>query len=458
MSSSPEKALPRVDASEPRQPPERFPHGLRQTWEIELLISGAVVFALLQLPSVLDRTFDRLDPHLEGTLETGLLIVYCYLALALYTLIGSFILHLAARGYWVGLIGLEAVFPQGVQWERSQYGPIGRRFYEERAPSLPTLIARVDDFCSTIFSFAFMLVFGFIASTFWAGLLGLAAFSISRLLFGGERLGDIFQALIFLLFVPLLLTPVLDKAIGKKLDPAGRPARLLLGVTGFYHRAFLMDLYSPISNVLFTNVRKQVMYPVFIASFLVLMMAFVGAALIRNDRISLDSEIYRPEEPGEHEVGFRYYESLRPAGEVFRNVPSIQADVIRDPYVKLFIPYYPRRHNPFIEKRCPGVRPLREGGFRLESRSGNDKGQGSPEAVLRCFAGIHRVALDGKPIASPSFHFYTHPKTGLRGIVTYIPTAGLSRGSHLLRVEAVPRPEPKKGEKPPQPDLIRFWR
>ena len=355
------------------------------------------------------------------------------------------------------LIGLEAVFPQGVQWERAQYGPIGRRFYEERAPSLPTLIARVDDFCSTIFSFAFMLVFGFIASIFWAGLLGLAAFSISRLLFGGERLGDIFQVLVFLLFIPLLLTPVLDRAIGKRLDPAGRPARLLLGVTGFYHRALLMNLYSPISNVLFTNVRKQVMYPVFIASFLVLMMAFVGAALIGNDRISLDSEIYRPEEPGEHEVDFRYYESLRPPGEVFRNVPSIQADVIRDPYVKLFIPYYPRRHNPFIEKRCPGVRPLREAGFRLESRSRDDKPQGSPEAVLRCLAGIHRVALDGKPIPSPSFHFYTHPKTGLRGIVTYLSTAGLSRGSHLLRVEAVPRAEPEKGEPPPDPYLIRFW-
>jgi len=58
----------------------------------------------------------------------------------------------------------------------------------------------------------------------------------------------------------------------------------------------------------------------------------------------------------------------RPAEEIFRTLPSIQSDVIRDPYVKLFIPYYPRRHNPVVEKRCPGVRPLKEPGLRFEDR------------------------------------------------------------------------------------------
>ena len=67
------------------------------------------------------------------------------------------------------------------------------------------------------------------------------------------------------------------------------------------------------------------------------------------------------------------------------------------------------------------------------------------------------MTLDGQPVPNLEFEFATHPKTGLRGIVGYIPTAGLSPGSHLLSVNAVPRPEPRKGEKPPEPYLIRFW-
>ena len=80
--------------------------------------------------------------------------------------------------------------------------------------------------------------------------------------------------------------------------------------------------------------------------------------------------------------------------------------------------------------------------------------------MLRCLAEIHRVALDGKPLPGLEFQFSTHPETGVRGILGYIPAAGLPPGSHLLRVEAAPRAEaePRKNERPPDPYLIRFWR
>ncbi|MFP5286350.1 MAG: hypothetical protein ACLGI9_11485 [Thermoanaerobaculia bacterium] len=420
--------------------------------------AGAVVFALLQLPSGVDEVYERLDPHLASTVAFGVFLVYYYAKLTLYALIAAFLVHLTARAYWVGLVGLEAVFPHGVRWENSQYGPIGRRFYQERVPPLSTLIARTDDFCSTIFSFAFTIVFIFVFSIFWAGVLAMIALAVSRLLFDGERMGDVFRTLAFLLLIPTTVAPLLDKWIGKKLSPTGLPARFLYGLTAFYYRALFMNLYAPVTNVLFTNVRKKAIYPIFAASFVVLLGAFLLSMVLQGDVISLDSEIYLPAEEGEHSVRPEYYESLRPEGEIFRALPSIQSDVIRDPYVKLFIHYYPRRHNPAIEKRCPGVRPLKEAGLRFEDpRPGTGEAEGDPEAVLQCLAKIHRVSLDGKPLAEVPFRFYTHPGTGLRGIVAYLPTARLSRGSHLLRVDAVPRPEPEPGEKPPESHLIRFW-
>ncbi len=436
---------------------ERFAHGLRQTWELELVISGAVAFALLQLPSAVDRVYERIDPHLADNLAGGAFIGLYYTKLALYTLIASFMVHIIARAYWVGLVGLEAVFPRGVRWEKATSGPISREVQQERLPSLPQLITRTDDFCSMIFSFSFMIVFIFVLSILWAGMLGLLALAISRLVFGGERMGDIFRILAGILLAPSILGPLLDKALGNKVDPSGPVARGIRALSVFTYRVLGMGLYGPIMMTLATNVRKKVFYAVFTAAFVIVFGAFFLSELTRGGQLSLSSEVYVPGKLGENEVSPVYYEDQRPEDEVFPLLPSIPSDVIDGPYVKLFIPYSARRHNPAIERRCPGVKPLRQEGLQFTRRNAGTPPAVPTRQVLQCLTQIHRVTLDGKPLSGLEFNFSTHPKTGLRGIVGYVPTAGLSAGSHLLRVEAVPRPEPRKGERPPDPYLIRFW-
>ena len=95
-------------------------------WELELLISGAVVFSLLQVPGVVDGLFAHVQVHLAERAHFGAFMLYTYVKLILYTLISCFILHLGTRAYWVGLIGLETVFPHGVRWEDTSYGPVVR--------------------------------------------------------------------------------------------------------------------------------------------------------------------------------------------------------------------------------------------------------------------------------------------------------------------------------------------
>jgi hypothetical protein len=437
---------------------ERFAHGLRQTWELELVISGAVAFALLQLPSAVDQVYERIDPHLADNLAGGAFIVLYYTKLALYTLIASFMIHIVARAYWVGLVGLEAVFPRGVRWDKATSGPITRKLYQERLPSLPELITKTDDFCSMIFSFSFMVVFIFVFSIVWAGLLGLLALVISRLAFGGEHLGEIFKILALLLLAPVALAPMLDKALGNKVDPAGPAARTIRALNLWAYRALGMGLYGPIMMTLSTNIRKKAFYAVFTAAFVVVFGAFVVSILTRGGLVSLSSEVYVPGKAGENEVSPIYYEDQRAEDEVFPRIPSIQSDVVRDPYVKLFIPYYPRRHNPALRQRCPGVKPLQEEGLQLENPNESAPPAAATRQVLQCLAQIHRVTLDGQPVPGLEFQFATHPESGLRGIVGYIPAANLAPGGHLLRIEAVPKADAPKGARLPDPYLIRFWR
>lgn len=87
-----------VEAEVLPEPRRSFPQGYDRTWELELLISGAVAFTLLQLPGAADGAFDRLSPRLGEGLPRLLMFGYVYIKIILYALIATFIVHLAARG------------------------------------------------------------------------------------------------------------------------------------------------------------------------------------------------------------------------------------------------------------------------------------------------------------------------------------------------------------------------
>ena len=99
------------------------------TWELELLICGAVLFALFQIPPVLNSFFAHIEPHATTTMLSAILLVQIYVKAIVYALTASFVVHLVARAYWVGLVGLHSVFPNGVKWENFKAGPVTLEVY-----------------------------------------------------------------------------------------------------------------------------------------------------------------------------------------------------------------------------------------------------------------------------------------------------------------------------------------
>lgn len=409
---------------------------LSRTWEMELLISGGLVFSLFQLSSALDGGFRRIEPHLSVELMMGAAMGYQIVKVILYALIGSFALHLLARAYWIGLVGLHSVFPGGVRWEEVTSGPISKRVNQELAPPLPRLIGKTNDFCSTIFSFAFLIVLAFAAGLLWTAPALLIAYLASRFASFEDPIQLIFLSLALVAVLPVTLSilALVDKYYGSRLNPSGRMARTIEKALRGWTRMPLELLYRTITLVLVTNVRKRTIYSFLYLGMGALFLLFVVKDLWRvGDDFSSSS--YLPEERGGHSLDAAYYEDRWPEGRII-TVPSIQDDILEEPYIRLFIPYDPIRHDAVLGKRCPQVSAE------------------APERVLRCLADFHRVALDGKAMPRLGLRFYTHPRSGVRGMLAYIPTAGLARGEHLLRVEAVPG---RRAKTPPKPHLIRFW-
>jgi hypothetical protein len=431
---------------------------LSRTWELELLISGAVVFGLLKLPGAIDAAFVRADDNMSGALFLIGFVIYFYLKAMVYVLIASLLLHLTARAYWVGLVGLESVFPRGVQWDAARFGPLTKDVYREKLRTLPQLIDAVDDFCSVIFAFVFLVVIGILYTILIGSLCAVVAYGIDSLLFSGQQ----FEALLTIILVTLAAGPLLlaavDRRYGGRADMHPGSRARLRALMWLFARLQLMPLYGTLILTLFTNAPRRVIYPIVYVVSIGTTIFLFSELLLRRDVLTAGSAALVPDEPGRTGVDYRYYESRgqSQAQPFTASLPTIQSDVITDPYIRLFLPYYARRDNDVFPRVCPGVQPVREGGisFGLEGTRAV-----SPErsaAALRCLVALRRVTLDGQPQPDLEFRFYRDPRTGHDGIVTYIPVAGLSRGAHLLTVNRPARSR-DAGTSASAPHYVWFW-
>jgi hypothetical protein len=420
------------------------------TWEIELLISGLVLIGLLQLPALLDRFFDPRLPHAIGGVRTVLFALQLYLKAAAFALIASFVVHLVARGYWVGLIGLNSVFPRGPRWDQLRYGPVSIEYYRRRFQSLPDRIATVDDFCSVAFPFAFLVVFMVIVSLALGGVFGGITYLVTKFLLGGRDGQVVFFALATAFMVLPLSIALTDKKLGARIPPGSAAGRALrMGVRAMA-TITMMPLIAPVMLTLFSNIRKTLIYPVFYLAFFGVLAASFMSVLVRRGQLQVNAyDYFGPSRT--HEVDGRFYETMRPEDHAFDAVPMIQSDMVADPYVRLFIPTLPRRMNPWVERHCPEVTPIARRGLTGAADSVPDR---AAAATLACLGRAFAIQVNGAPRPELDLRFHEHPRLGLRGVITYIPTDSLPRGRNEIRVNAIPAADSITLP----PFVIPFWR
>ncbi len=430
------------------------------TWELELFLSGALVFATMKLPSVVQSFFAGVEPHLAGMTRSVVLNISIYATAIAYTLLITFSVHLVGRAQWVALMGLNSVFPGGIRWDVLKIGPIAREIYQERAPKLQNAIARLDNFCSIVFSAGLLFVILFIYSATLVLVLGGIGWGLARIFSDGQDV-FVYAAFAGLIFVLIPVTASLaDKKFSDRLTPGSTARRVVHGMLYFSYVINFTRATGPVMWTVMSNIgRAKVMAALYVGLMAII---FLSAAdrLARQGSLSVNGyDFYGPSL--RHGVATAHYETQRRANASPR-APIIQSDMIRDPYVRLFIPYSPSRHNPSLARACPGLRPVQPQGLQV----GPDDLVPDSLAVpaLQCLAKLHAVALDGQPRPDLVFAFHEHTATGLRGILTYIPVDSLPRGRHVITVMPAP-----PGVLPTdsaalanavwkQPWVIPFWR
>ncbi len=423
-----------------------FLHELHsRSWEMELLLSAAVIFSLFQLPSLLD-TFAEYIHFTIGTpstlffADTSILTLYS----ASYILIANFLAHLVMRSFWIGLVGLDRAYPLGIRVERLTYSGFLRDYVRSHAGQLQHLITTVDRVASIIFSFTFLIV-GLLVSIATV----IAAMMSIVILLDIRGMAVLFVTFVpFVVILPAMTIIALDKFTDRFKPEWKQSERLAKTSERVYHLLHTVTprfFMGPILFVLSTNMKRW--------KFIALTWAYILGATLSGlasaaGYVEYKSAVFYSDNAGKNSMNALFYDSQRPERKYVLE-PSIQSDIIVDKYIRLFIPYNVR-NNDSLFKHSEGVQFFAPEGVRFRISSSGVSEEVRDRAALETMKKFYAVALNDSLLTDCEFVFYQHPKTTAKGVITYIPTTLARQGRNILSVQ-------ERFAAHPQTWYISFW-
>lgn len=438
---------------------DALPRHTTPTWEMELLISGATVFALLQLPGALDEWFYAWFPRFARPLAEMVMLPYLYVKTTVYALIFTFVAHLALRGYWVGLVGLRSVHGDGVLWDRLRSGPTYRHVLQSRTPPVATLVERADNRASLVFGYGVAFALLTITPLLLVAIAALATWVFQIVTRGYFAWQQIWLVVLALTMVPLFLALGIDRLIGRRLAPDGLAARMLARVFRVY-LALGMSSASSYPMLVFISRAGQKRGGLLLGVAVTALFGLTIVQLMMREG-ELDVGSYGAlalGEPGApRALRNEHYAEYRRGADLSSTAPFIPAEVVRSDWLKLFVPFRPGRDTQGLEKECaPAGDSVDTEGLHPEERL-RLAADAARTHVLDCLARVYAPTLDGQPVAV-SFEAADDPGSGLRGAVAMLPVKALAPGRHELTVRRLRSPMAEAETPDPQPHRIVFWR
>jgi hypothetical protein len=404
-----------------------LPRHTTPTWEVELLIAGVAVFAMLQLPGWLDDSLFALDPRLGAAWGELLKLLYIYARSAAMILAATFVIHLLLRARWIALVGMHSVYPDGIRWERLRMGPLQRRVEAGMDHGSEAVIEAADNGATTVFAIGVALA---IMIAIIAGLLLVVVGSLTWI---GQALDWSIDpyltllALTALLMVPFGILSIVDRRYGARLPAGGAGARMLAAGFRFYARIGLGRGRNRIMALLGSHLgeRKVVMLTMLVMAGTLFAAIAWYDALRHHDRFG-GYALFPAAGGALPVVDAAHYDDQRdPTRDPA--VPFVRSAVVTGPYLRLVVPYQPRRDTPALQRDCAAAD---------DPAAAADA---ASTALLQCLQRLHPASLDGKPLAGLRYEVGSDARTDRPALVAMIDVRGLAHGRHELRLVQPPQ-------------------
>ncbi len=437
---------PQQDAAAPA---DAIPAKTTPTWEMEMLLSGATVFGLLQLPEALNGAVEPMLARLGGGVAMVATILAMYAGAAVYLLLATFIGHLTIRGCWIALLGLRSVFPEGPDFDRLRGGPIARDVARRHTASVEVEIERLDNLATIVFMFGAITVVGVLMpGALVAPILAVAWF------WPDAPIGFLMMGLLVVGLGPLAVASIADGLIGRHLKREGRVARAIAAVIAGYQRSMQPRFLNALSTTLMTRLGFGRFMFVYLTTLLVVMLGYATSMAMRRAGTAIGdySSI-----PAYVESGFavlpQHYRDQRRAQDRLSRLPFLDSTQLKGDWLRLVVPFHPTRHETAIATACPEIwakLPLPEPAESTTSAVDH-------AALLACYRDLADIRIDGQSVTVLP-DVVVLPESQLRGLLFMIDARPIARGRHLLQTAVLPDPRDDDASKPLAPYRIPFWK
>lgn len=391
-----------------------------ESWEAELLVSAIAIFGTFQLFDGINwitNTFiDILNP---SQYMIGFCIAFLGL-LSISILASMFVIHFFLRAYWIGLVGLNSVFPD-YSIEDSVYSEIYTEKILATLPKIKDSIKKVDELCSVIFSaaFTFLLIYTYVAlfASVYLWLYNVLSSYVHH----------------YILLIPLaiiILGFILQMIFGILSNIKKNHHKVGLQTWNFRIVRFVsILLYGPIYKsvmqimMLFgSNFKKK-------KSIVYLLFLFVFSGAILANFKMFDTNIPYLINKKKHinslYLQAQYYESFNDNND-FLLTPEIESDIVNTKVIKVFIPIF-KNERKMRDEFC--------GAFNAdENNTQSIQRENQRKHTLECYHKYNRIYVNDKPIAV-EFMRHNHPRTDQFGIVTYIESENFNKGKNTLEIK-----------------------
>ena len=436
---------PSAAMSDPLEDASHLSRRTTPTWEVELLISGVAVFAMLQLPGWLDDQMFALAPRLGDEWLPVLKLSYYYAKSAAVVLAATFALHLLLRAQWIALVGMHSVYPLGIRLDRLKMGPIQRAIEEAQPGSTADAIERADNHASV--AFALGVSVALVIVSVCIGFCGtLLAVTLLVQMLGWPLDPLLMMYAIFGLFMaPYIAAVLLDHALAARLRHGSLAHRVIDAMLRFYARIGMGRRNNRIIAILTSNGGERRMMAVVMGVMLAAIIGVITADVLMRGATGPGNYSQFPDADTLAIDPAHYDDQRDPNRDA--PLPFVQSTVVPGPYLRLVVPYRPNLDEAAMRATCTG-------------RTHGLGGAAQAAARLACLQSLHGAMLDGKPLAALRYDIASDPRTGRPALLAMIDVRQLDPGRHELRIARPVRAARKPDKDHPDPgyDAIPFWR
>ncbi|MDW3193066.1 MAG: hypothetical protein R8G66_11910 [Cytophagales bacterium] len=408
----------------------------RESWQLELLVSAFTIFLLIQANIAYKEFFDGLVYYynVNGDINAFTYMFLGLVGVSIKALTLFLVLHLMLRGFWIGAIGLRSVQPS-IDFASLNYSEYFTEKLKQKVRSLDDLVMMLDQLCSVIFAFSFLVISMLIAFGMYLLFLGIVAFFLNWL--GTFELETLSTVLGFSLIPTILLTGLIyliDYFTLGFIKKIKWFSKVYYPIYRFYGFITFSGISRSIYYYLITKFSKNRIR----LAYLIAMSLWIFSITLEFDQFQ-----YFSNEDDKTFLSNNYYDDRRDE-DSYVGVLSIESRTIAGSFMPVWIRSNPQE-NSEIQAVCPEFESPRNDGWNstlniaMDDGSVNLNSEVSDGAVERqmldCMLAYYRVSINDSVYHELDAFFHYHPQKDQKGILAMLETSTFLHGKNMLKLE-----------------------